>query len=122
MIPQDARVVASRCRLGYNTGVQEWHPVSSVVSYQIPTQVERKGAMATATITLEGPIVLLPLEEYESLMERLESLEDLLDEELLTSSVLLHELQEARADYKAGKGGHYRELRKKLLARDETDT
>lgn len=42
--------------------------------------------MATATITLEGPVVLLPLEEYESLMERLESLEDLLDEELLTSS------------------------------------
>ena len=78
--------------------------------------------MATATITFEGPVVLLPLEEYESLMERLESLEDLLDEELLTSSVLLQELREARADYKAGKGGNYRGLRKKLLARDETDT
>ena len=77
--------------------------------------------MATATITLEGPVVLLPLEEYESLMDRLENLEDLLDEKLLTSSVLLQELQEARADYKAGKGGSYRELRKRLLARDETN-
>ena len=77
--------------------------------------------MATAPIILEGPVVLLPLEEYESLMERLESLEDLLDEKLLTSPILLQELQEARANYKAGKGGSYRELRKRLLARDETD-
>ena len=77
--------------------------------------------MAIATITLEGPVVLLPLEEYEILMERLESLEDLLDEKLLTSPVLLQELREARANYRAGKGGSYRELRKKLLARDETD-
>ena len=66
--------------------------------------------MAIATITLEGPVVLLPLEKYESLVERLESLKDLLDEKLLTSPVLLQELQEARADYKAGKGGSYREL------------
>jgi PHD/YefM family antitoxin component YafN of YafNO toxin-antitoxin module len=77
--------------------------------------------MATATITLEGPVVLLPLEEYESLMEQLASLEDLLDEKLLNSPVLLQELQESRADYKAGKGGSYRELRKRLLARDETN-
>ncbi len=70
------------------------------------------------TVTLQGPVVVLPLEEYQAILDRLEAIEDLLDDAFLRSPTLLQELKEARADYQAGEGGDYDELRQQKLAAD----
>lgn len=70
------------------------------------------------TVTLQGPVVVLPLKEYQAILERLEAIEELLDTAFLSSSVLLQELDEARTQYRAGEGGDYEELRQQKLAAD----
>ena len=70
------------------------------------------------TVTLQGPVVVLPLEEYQAILDRLEAIEELLDDTFLSSPALLQELKEARADYQVGEGGDYAELRQQKLAVD----
>jgi PHD/YefM family antitoxin component YafN of YafNO toxin-antitoxin module len=70
------------------------------------------------TVMLRGPVVILPLEEYQAILERLESIEELLDNAFLSSPALLQELNESRAEYQAGEGGDYEELRQQKLVAD----
>ena len=70
---------------------------------------------ANTVVTLQGPVVVLPLDEYRAILERLEAVEDLLDNLFLSSPALLQELDEARAEYQSGEGGDYEELRQQRL-------
>jgi PHD/YefM family antitoxin component YafN of YafNO toxin-antitoxin module len=58
-------------------------------------------------VTREGELrlVILSLEDYESLI----------DVALAESEPLRHRIAEAKAHYRAGKGGSYEEMREKLL-------
>jgi uncharacterized protein YdcH (DUF465 family) len=75
---------------------------------------------ADVVVTLQGPVVVLPLEEYRAILERLEAIEEVLDNIFLSSSTLLQELDEARTEYQSGEGGDYEELRQQRLAADES--
>jgi len=50
--------------------------------------------MPTLTITSDKPVVVIPVNEYEDLMDRLE---------IISDTQLLHDLREARKDYAEGK-------------------
>jgi PHD/YefM family antitoxin component YafN of YafNO toxin-antitoxin module len=61
--------------------------------------------MATLTITSDKPVVVIPADEYEDLLERLE---------ILSDKQLLQDLREARKDLAAGKTVSLEELLKEL--------
>jgi len=50
--------------------------------------------MPTLTITSDKPVVVIPVNEYEDLMDRLE---------IISDTQLLQDLREARKDYAEGK-------------------
>lgn len=61
----------------------------------MPKVDDRKMIHLSASAVIERPMVLIPLEEYEDLLE---------DAEIAQSKTLTHEIKKARNNFKKGKG------------------